>query len=122
MQQDGQEEQVEEISSSSKSKEDLVLSDDYGSEEEDEDSPLASAHRLVTRSTPKKPISRPKRKAYKSKGSGLGGSSRKQSKGQTSLAPDNKPRSDPDNQSCGSLASDRGHGHLPESFRGPLMQ
>ena len=45
--------------------EDPGSNDAYGSgeEEEDEDSPLASGHRPVTRSTPKKPVSRPKRKA-----------------------------------------------------------
>ena len=74
-QQSGREEQVEEILSSSESKEDPVSSNSNGPEEEDEDSPLASAHRLVTRSMPKKRVSRPKRKAYRSKGSGLGGSS-----------------------------------------------
>ena len=79
---------MEEVWSSSEAEEDLVdnskeeeedpgSSDGYGSgeEEEDEDSPPASAHRPVTRSTPKKPISRLKRKAYRSKGSGPGGSS-----------------------------------------------
>ena len=95
------EEQVEEVWSSSEAEEDPVddseeeeeeeeeeedpgSSDGYGSreEEEDEDLPLASAHRPVTRSTPKKSVSRPKRKAYRSKGSEPGGSSRKRSKGQ----------------------------------------
>ena len=76
------EKQVEEILSSSKSEEDPVSSDSNGSKEEDKDSPPASAHRLVIRSTPKKLVSRPKRKAYRSKGSGPGGSSRKRSKGQ----------------------------------------
>ena len=76
------EEQVEEISSSSESKEDPVPSDSSSSEGEDKDSPPASAHRLVTRSMPKRSVSRPKWKAYKSKGFGLGSSSRKQSKGQ----------------------------------------
>ena len=73
---------MEEISSSSESKEDPVSSDSNSLEGEDEDSPPASANRPVTRSTPKKLISRPKRKAYKSKGSGPGSSSRKRSKGQ----------------------------------------
>ena len=76
------EEQVEKISSSSESEEETVPSDRNSSEGEDEDSPLASTHRLVIWSTPKRPISRPKQKAYKSKGSGLGSSSQKRSKGQ----------------------------------------
>ena len=71
---------MEEIFSSSELEEDPVYNS--GSEEEDEDLLPASAHRLVTRSTPKKPVSRPKRKAYRSKGSGPGGSSQKRSKGQ----------------------------------------
>ena len=64
--------------------EDLGSSNAYGSrdEEEDEDSPPALADRPVTWSTPKKLVSRPKRKAYRTKGSGPGSSSRKQSKGQ----------------------------------------
>ena len=70
---------MEEISSSSESKEDPVSSDSSSSEGEDEDSPSASAHRLVTRSTPKKLISRPKQKAYKSKGSGPRSSPQKRS-------------------------------------------
>ena len=53
---------------------------DSGDEEEDDDSPLASSHRPVIRSTPKKPVSWPKRKAYRTK-SGLGSSSRKQTRG-----------------------------------------
>ena len=81
-QQAEREEQVEEVWSSSELEEDPVSSDGYGLEEEnDEDSLQASAHRLVTRSTPKKLVSRPKRKAYMSKGFGPGDSSRKQSKG-----------------------------------------
>ena len=41
---------------------------DYGDDDEDDDSPPASSHRPVTRSTPKKkPVSRPKRKAYRNK-------------------------------------------------------
>ena len=66
--------------------EDPGSSDAYSSEEEeeDEDLPPASAHRPVTRSTPKKLVSRPKRKAYRTKGSGSGSSSRKWSKGQNS--------------------------------------
>ena len=95
-QQAQRDEQVEEVWSSFEAEEDPVddsdeeeedpgSSDGYGSgeEEEDKDSPPVSAHRPVTRSTPKKPVSQPKRKAYKSKGSGPGGSSRKRSKGQS---------------------------------------
>ena len=49
---------------------------DSGDDKEDDDLPPASSHRLVTRSTPKKkPVSRPKRKAYRTQ-SGPGGSSR----------------------------------------------
>ena len=73
---------MEEISSSSESEEDPVSSDSSSSEGEDDNSPPASAHRPVTWSMPKKLTSRPKRKAYKSKGSGPGSSSRKRSKGQ----------------------------------------
>ena len=50
----------------------------YGNsgDNDDDDSPPASSHRPVTRSTPKKPISRPKRKAFQNK-SGPGSSSQK---------------------------------------------
>ena len=50
----------------------------YGNsgDNDDDDSPPASSHRLVTRSTPKKPVSRPKRKAFRNK-SGPRSSSRK---------------------------------------------
>ena len=94
-QQAQREEQVEEvwssfeavkdpIYSSGEEEEDPSSSDGYGSEEEqeDEDSPPASVHWPITRSTSKKSVSQPKRKAYRSKGSGLGGSSWKQFKGQ----------------------------------------
>ena len=48
-----------------------------GDDDKDDNSPLASSHRPVTRSTPKKqPVSRPKRKAYQNK-CGLGSSSQK---------------------------------------------
>ena len=57
---------------------------DSGEEEEDKDSPPASAHRSVTRSTLKKLVSRPERKAYRTKGSRLGSSSQKRSKGHSS--------------------------------------
>ena len=53
---------------------------DSGDDNEDDDSPPASSHRLVTRSTPKKkPISRPKRKAYRNQ-SGPQSSSRKRTR------------------------------------------
>ena len=53
---------------------------DSGNDNEDDDSPPASLHRQVTRSTPKKkPVSRPKRKAYRNQ-SRLGSSSRKQTR------------------------------------------
>ena len=63
---------MKEVWSSSEAEEDPNSSDGYGSEEEeeDEDSLPTSAHRPVTRSMPKKPVSWPKRKAYKTKGSG----------------------------------------------------
>ena len=52
----------------------------YGnSGDDDDDSPPASSHRLVTRSTPKKPVARPKRKAYRIKSGPLSGS-RKQAR------------------------------------------
>ena len=54
---------------------------DSGDDEEDDDSLPASSHRPVTRSTPKKPIFWPKRKAYRTKGSGPGSSSRKKTRG-----------------------------------------
>ena len=50
---------------------------DSGDDEENDDSPPASSHRPVTRSTPKKkPVSQPKREAYRNQ-SGPGSSSRK---------------------------------------------
>ena len=55
--------------------------DNSRDDEEDDDSPPASSHRPVTRSTPKKkPVSRPKRKAYQNQ-SGPGSSSRKRTRG-----------------------------------------
>ena len=52
----------------------------YEDDDKDDDSPPASSHRPVTRSTPKKkPVSRPKRKAYRNK-SGPGSSSRKRTR------------------------------------------
>ena len=61
--------------------EDPSYTDDSGDDEEDDDSPPASSHRSVTQSTPKKPVSWPKRKAYRTKGSGLGSNSRKRTRG-----------------------------------------
>ena len=53
---------------------------DSGDDDEDDDSPPASSHRPVTGSTPKKkPISRPKRKAYRNQ-SGPGSSSQKRTR------------------------------------------
>ena len=53
---------------------------DSRDDDEDNDSPPASSHRPVTRSTPKKkPVSRPKRKAYRNQ-SGPGGSSRRRTR------------------------------------------
>ena len=53
---------------------------DLGGDDEDDDSLPASSHRPVTRSTPKKkPVSRPKRKAYRNQ-SGPGSSSRKRTR------------------------------------------
>ena len=73
------------VYNSGEEEEDLGSSDGYGSgeEEEDEDLPPALGHRPVTRSTPKKSVSWPKQKAYRSKGSGPRGSSLKRSKGQS---------------------------------------
>ena len=69
-----QEEEEEEAADEDEEEEDPG----YGNsgDDDDDDSPSASLHRLVTRSTPKKPVSRPKRKAYRNK-SGPGSSSRK---------------------------------------------
>ena len=53
---------------------------DSGDDDEDDDSPPVSSYRPVTRSTPKKkPVSRPKQKAYRNQ-SGPGSSSRKQTR------------------------------------------
>ena len=53
----------------------------YGNsrDDDDNDSPPASSHKPVTRSTPKKPVARPKRKAYRIK-SGPGNGSRKRTR------------------------------------------
>ena len=53
----------------------------YGNsgDDDDDDSPPASSHRSVTRSTPKKPVARPKWKAYRIK-SGPGSGSRKRTR------------------------------------------
>ena len=54
---------------------------DSGDDDEGDNSPPASSHRPVTRSTPKKKlVSRPKRKAYRNQ-SGPGSSSRKRTRG-----------------------------------------
>ena len=72
-----QEEEEEEAADEDEEEEDPG----YGNskDNDDDDSPPASSHRPVTRSTPKKPISRPKRKAFRNK-SGPGSSSRKQTR------------------------------------------
>ena len=50
---------------------------DSGEDDKDDDSPPASSHRPITRSTPKKkPVSRPNKKAYRNQ-SGPGSSSQK---------------------------------------------
>ena len=54
---------------------------DLGDDEEDDDSPPASLHRPITRSTPKKHVSQLTRKAYRTKGSRPGSSSRKRTRG-----------------------------------------
>ena len=70
---DAEEEEDEEEEDENEEEEDPGYEDD----DEDDDSPPASSHRPVTRSTPKKkPVSRPKRKAYRNK-SKPGSSSRK---------------------------------------------
>ena len=56
-----------------------------GDDKEDDDSPPTSSHRPVTRSTSKKPVSRPKRMAYRTKGSEPGSSSRKRTRGSQSV-------------------------------------
>ena len=88
-----QEEVVEEISSSSESEEDLVPNSSSSSEgeyegtttisqpDDDQESSPAPAHRPVTRSTPKKPTTRPKRKAYRTKVGEPSSSSKKRPKG-----------------------------------------
>ena len=70
----------------------------YGnSKDHDDDSPPASSHRPVTRSTPKKqPVSRPKRKAFRNK-SGLGSSSRKRTRRRLVRVENNRIRVDPRN-------------------------
>ena len=88
-----QEEAVEEISSSSESKEDPVSDNNSSLEGEYkgtmtpsqlddnlESSPVPT-HRPVTCSMPKKPTSRPKRKAYRTKVGEPGSSFRKKPKG-----------------------------------------
>ena len=74
---ESQEEEEEEVEDEDKEEEDPG----YGNsgDNDDDDSPPASSHRPVTRSTPKKPVSRPKRKAFRNK-SGPGSSSRKRTR------------------------------------------
>ena len=74
---ESQEKEEEEAADKDEEEEDLC----YGNlgDDDDDDSPPASSHRPVTRSTPKKPVSRPKRKAYRNK-SGPGSSSRKRTR------------------------------------------
>ena len=74
-----QEEEEEEATDEDEEEEDPG----YGNsgDNDDDDSPPASSHRPVTRSTPKKPVSRPKRKAFRNK-SGPG------------VAPENGPGGD----------------------------
>ena len=69
-----QEEEEEEAADEDEEEEDPG----YGNsgDNDDDDSPPTSSHRPVTRSTPKKPISHPKRKAFRNK-SWPGSSSRK---------------------------------------------
>ena len=71
---ESQEEEEEEAEDEDEEEEDPG----YGNsgDNNDDDSPPASSHRPVTRSTPKKLVSRPKRKAFRNK-SGPGSSSRK---------------------------------------------
>ena len=69
-----QEEEEEEAPDEDKEEEDPGY--DNSGDDDDDDSPPASSHRPVTRSTPKKPVSRPKQKAYRNK-SRPGSSSRK---------------------------------------------
>ena len=72
-----QEEEEKEVSDEDEEEEDPG----YGNsgDDDDGDSPLASSHRPVTRSTPKKPVSRLKQKAYRNK-SRPGSSSRKRTR------------------------------------------
>ena len=72
-----QEEEEEEAADEDEEEEDPR----YGNsgDDDDDDYPPASLHRPVTWSTPKKPVSHPKRKAYRNK-SGRGSSSRKRTR------------------------------------------
>ena len=74
---ESQEEEEEEAADEDEEEEDPG----YGNlgNNDDDDSPPASLHRPVTRSTPKKPVSRPKWKAFQNK-SGPGSSSRKRTR------------------------------------------
>ena len=70
-----QEEEEEEAADEDEEEEDPGYGNS-GDDDNDDDSPPASSHRPVTQSTPKKLVSRPKRKAYQNK-SEPGSSSRK---------------------------------------------
>ena len=73
---DGEEEEGEAADEDEEEEEDPGYGNS-GDNDKDDDSPPASSHRPVTRSTSKKhPVTRPKRKAYRNK-SGPGSSSRK---------------------------------------------
>ena len=74
---ESQEEEEEEAADEDEEEEDPS----YGNsgDNNDNDSPPASSHRPVTQSTPKKPVSRPKWKAFQNK-SGPGSSSQKRTR------------------------------------------
>ena len=76
---DKEDDEADEDDEDEEEEEDLGYGDSRD-DDEDDDSPPASLHRPVTRSTPKKkPVSRPKRKAYQNQ-SGPGSSSRKRTR------------------------------------------
>ena len=76
---DEEDDDAEEDDEDEEEEEDPGYGDSRGDNEDDE-SPPASSHRPVTRSTPKKKlVSRPKRKAYRNQ-SGPGSSSRKRTR------------------------------------------
>ena len=75
-----EEEEDEEEEEEDEEEEEYPSYGDSGDDDEDDDSPPASSHRPLTWSTPKKkPVSRPKQKAYRNK-TGLGSSSRKRTR------------------------------------------